>query len=120
MATQDTCCTILPYFHIPEGNLNKFKAICEKFIEKTSTEPGCLYYGFSFNGNQAHCREGYESADALLTHAKSVGELFSEALEIVELTRLEVHGPAKELEKLRGSLADLNPQYFTLELGFRR
>jgi hypothetical protein len=30
-----------------------------------------------------------------------------------------VHGPEKEIEKLRGSLADLKPQFFTLQYGFR-
>ena len=37
-----------------------------------------------------------------------------------EITRLEVHGPESELDKLREPLAALNPQFFTLEYGFRR
>jgi hypothetical protein len=31
-----------------------------------------------------------------------------------------VHGPAQEIEQLRKPLADLSPQFFTLEYGFRR
>lgn len=36
------------------------------------------------------------------------------------LTHLEVHGPDEELAKLRAPLAELNPQFFVLEYGFRR
>ena len=66
MATNDTCCTIVPYFKVREGQLESFKALCERFVETTRTEPGCLYYGFSFDGDRALCREGYENAEAAL------------------------------------------------------
>jgi hypothetical protein len=46
--------------------------------------------------------------------------LLSEALTMSDITRLEVHGPAAELAKLKVPLAGLNPQFFTLEMGFRR
>ena len=32
-----------------------------------------------------------------------------------DLTRLEVHGPAAELEKLKNPLAHLNPAWFAIE-----
>ena len=51
---------------------------------------------------------------------ENVGTLLQEALKIAELTRLEIHGPEEELAKLREPLADLKPQFFTLEYGFRR
>ena len=120
MATQDKCCTIVPYFKVQSGKLEAFKALCEQFVEKTNGESKCLFYGFSFDGDQAHCREGYEDADALLTHLGNVGSLLEEALKISELTRLEVHGLEEEISKLREPLADLKPQFFTLEYGFRR
>ena len=83
-------------------------------------EPKCLYYGFSFNGNEVHCREGYEGAEAALSHLANVGSLLEGALKISELSRLEVHGMEEELAKLRGPLADFHPTYFTLEYGIRR
>jgi hypothetical protein len=43
-----------------------------------------------------------------------------QALKIAELAQLSVHGPEQELAKLRGPLAKLKPQFFTLEYGFRR
>ena len=120
MATIDTCCTIVPYFNVPDENIAQFKALCEQFVEKTSQEEKVLYYGFSFDGNSAHCREGYVDAEGLLAHLENIGEILAEALNISEIARLEVHGPAQELEKLRGPLADLNPAFYTLEYGFRR
>lgn len=120
MATDDRCCTIVPYFKVQEGQLDAFKALSKRFVETTSTEPKCLYYGFSFDGHAAHCREGYEDAEGLLAHLENVGALLEEAFKISEVTRLEVHGPEAELAKLRGPLAGLNPQFFTLEYGFRK
>ncbi len=120
MTAQDTCCTIVPYFNIPEKNLDQFKALCEKFVEKTNQEEKVLYYGFSFDHNHAHCREGYVDAEGLLAHLDNVGELLGEALKISDIFRLEVHGPKSELAKLRESLAHLNPTFYELEYGFRR
>ena len=120
MATEDTCCTIVPYFKVHEGQLENFKNGCGAFVEKTAGEPKCLYYGFSFNGDEAHCREGYTDAEGVLTHLDNVGELLQQALEIADLTRLEIHGPESELARLREPLANLNPTFFVLEYGFRR
>lgn len=120
MTTQDTCCTIVPYFNVQGGQLDTFKDLCTRLISQTQEEPGCLYYGFSFAGNTVHCREGYVNAAALLTHIQAVGPMIEEALEISEIERLEVHGPEAELAQLKEALAGLNPQYFALECGFRR
>ncbi len=120
MTITDTCCTIVPYFQIPEENMNQFRLLCEQFVEKTQQEEKVLYYGFSFHGNAAHCREGYVDAEGLLAHLENVGELLGEALKIAKISRLEVHGPESELAKLRQPLADLNPEFYVLEYGFRR
>lgn len=122
MATQDKCCSIAPYFRVSEGQLEAFKQLCDQFVEQTNRESKCLYYGFSFDGDQVHCREGYEDAEGLLTHLENVSSLFEEALKISELTRLEIHGSEEELAKLREALSNLKPQpqFFTLKYGFRR
>ena len=122
MANPDTCCTLAPNFKIHEGQVDVFKAGCNAFVEKTLSEPGCMFYGFSFSGDEAHCREGYQDAEALLGHLDNVGALLGEALKIADLTRLEVHALESEIAKLREPLAGLklNPRFFTLETGFRR
>src|SRR5262245_21715499 len=120
MPTDDKCCTIVPYFKVHAGKLDAVKALCGQFIERTKNEPKCLYYGFSFDGDHMHCREAYADADGALAHLENVGGLLQEVLAIADLTRLEIHGPSDELAKLRAPLADFKPQFFTLEMGFRR
>lgn len=117
MFNEDTCVTLVPYFTIHEGQLNAFKALGPKFIERTKTESAVLHYAFSFDGQTAHCREGYKNAAGVLAHLDNVGDILGEALKLSELSRLEVHGPADELNQLREPLKDLNPQYFVLEAG---
>ena len=120
MATDDKCCTIVPYFKVHAGKMEEFKKLCRQFLELTRQEPKCLFYGFSFDNDNAHCREGYEGASGLLEHLNNVGSLLPEVFKLADMTRIEVHGPQEELEKLQGPLADFKPQYFTLEYGFRR
>jgi hypothetical protein len=100
--------------------MDQFKDLCEQFISVTAQEPKCLYYGFSFNGDDVHCREAYEEAEGLLTHLANVGALLNEVFKIAQVTRLEVHGIAEELAKLKEPLSNLAPTYFTLEYGIRR
>ena len=61
------------------------------------------------------CREGYESAKGVLAHFDHVGALLAEMLKVADLTRVELHGPADELEKLKRPLAHINPAWFALE-----
>ena len=75
MSTLDKCCTIVPYFKIASDKLETFNKLCEEMVAKTSGEAKCLYYGFSFDGDQAHCREGYADAEGLLAHLENVGPL---------------------------------------------
>ncbi|MBA3595372.1 MAG: antibiotic biosynthesis monooxygenase [Polaromonas sp.] len=120
MLALDTCCTLVPYFEVQDGQLDAFKALVKELINKTRAEPGCMHYTFSFSGNLAHCREGYVDAAALLAHRENVAELIGQALKIAKVVRLEVHAPEAEIEKLRGPMASPSPQFFTLEEGFRR
>ena len=121
MSTPDTCCSIAPYFKVAPGKLDEFKALTARFIEKTRSEPKCVHYAFSFDGDAVHCREGYDGAAGLLAHLENVGALLGEALKIAEVTRVEVHATAADIEQLREPLKGLNPQFFVLQSGgFRR
>jgi len=120
MSTNDSCVSIVPYFKVKEGKMNEFRDLCRRFVDKAQTEPLCLYYGFSFNGNRVHCREGYKNADGLLTHLDNVGELLKESSRYADTEILEVHGSESELAKLRKPLEGMKPQFFVLEMGFRK
>ena len=109
-----------PYFKVHPGKLEAVKAGFPRFVEKTATEKDCLFYGFTASGDEVLCREAYESADGVLAHLENVGALLAEMLKMADLTRVEVHGPAAELEKLKKPLAHLNPVWFALEASLPR
>jgi len=120
MALTDTVCTLVPYFTVQEGKLDEFKALGEQMVEQTANEQEVAFYGFSFSGQRAHCREGYHSAKGVLAHLENVDGLLKQALAIASIDLLEVHGPAAEIEQLKEPLKGLNPTFFTMETGFRR
>ncbi len=120
MSSHDSCVSLAPYFKVHKSKLGEFKGLCEQFVQQTSEEARCLYYGFTFNGDEVHCREGYEGAEGILAHLENVDHLLKEALQIADLLKLEIHGNREELAKLYEPLSALNPNYFTLEYGFRR
>jgi quinol monooxygenase YgiN len=104
-----------PYFKVHPGKAETVKAFFPQFVEKTAKEKDCLFYGFTANDEEMFCREAYENAEGLLAHVENIGALLAEMLKSADLTRIEIHGPAAELEKLKKPLADLNPKWFTLE-----
>ena len=105
-----------PYFKVHPGKLEAFKAAFPAFVQKTVAEEKNLFYGFTMNGDEVFCREGYIDADGVLKHLDNVGAMLAEALKIGDLIRLELHGPAGELDRLRKPLAYLKPAWFVLEL----
>jgi quinol monooxygenase YgiN len=112
--------SIHPYFKVHPGQMAAVKAALPLFIEKVSKEKGNLYYEFTMNGDEVFCREAYVGAAGLLAHLANVGAELAEIFKIATLARLEVHGPADELDQLRGPLAHMSPAWFVLEVGVRR
>jgi len=117
MSKLSNAVSLHPYFEIHEGNLEQFIALMPEFLKKTSNEDGCIYYDFFRNGQTAYCREAYQGAEGLLAHLENVGDLVAQFLELSDLKRIEVHGPAEEIEKLREPMAALNPEFFIRETG---
>lgn len=114
MSTLSNFVSLHPYFKAHPGKLEAIKAAMPAFVDKTKAEQKNLFYEFSVKGDEVFCREGYTDAEGLLAHLDNVGAMLAEALKIADLVRLEVHGPAAELEKLKGPLAHLNPTWFEL------
>lgn len=104
-----------PYFKVPPDKLAFLKAILPEFAAKTRDETGNLFYEFTINGDEVFCREGYVNAEALLEHLDNVREMLAAALKMADLLRLEVHGPAAQLQKLKEPLAHLNPAWFVVQ-----
>jgi quinol monooxygenase YgiN len=109
-----TFVSLHPYFKVHAGKLEVVKAGFSRFVEKTGTEKQNLFYAFTVNGDEILCREAYTDAEGVLAHLDNVGDLLAEMLTMSDLTRIEVHGPAAELEKLKKPLAHLNPAWFAI------
>eukprot|EP00090_Calanus_glacialis_P022131 TRINITY_DN3414_c1_g1_i2.p1 TRINITY_DN3414_c1_g1~~TRINITY_DN3414_c1_g1_i2.p1 ORF type:complete len:163 (-),score=56.35 TRINITY_DN3414_c1_g1_i2:80-529(-) len=116
----DTHVTILPEFNVPAGKMEEFKAGFPKFYAATKSGPGAagaLYYGFGVAGDSAYCREGYKSADAAMLHGKDIKDIIEEPMKAVGAGnfKLNVVGPAAELEKLKPSLAPRGAVFWELD-----
>ena len=109
-----------PYFKVHPGKLEEVKAMFQALSEKTASEKKNLFYEFSMNGDDVFCREAYTDADGVLAHLDNVGALLAEMFTLADVTRVELHGPAAELEKLKGPLAHLNPVWFALECSVKK
>ena len=120
MSTSSDFVSLHPYFKVHFGKLEAIKAGFPRFVEKTASEKKNLFYGFSINGDEIFCREAYTDAEGVLAHLDNVGALLAEMLTMADLTRVEVHGPAAELEKLKAPLAHLNPAWFAIEASLAR
>ena len=112
--------SIHPYFKAHPGKMEVIQALLARFVEKTSSEQKVLHYEFTQNGDEIFCREAYQDAEGVLTHLSNVGDLLNEMLKNADLLRLEFHGPAEEIDKLRQPLADLNPSWFVRVAGVVR
>jgi len=106
--------TLHPYFKVHPGKLDAFKAAFPAFVEKTKSEEKNLFYEFTVNGDEVFCREGYTDADGVLAHLENVRAMLAGAMTMADLIRVELHGPADELDKLRAPLAHLNSVFFVL------
>ena len=116
MAKLSTYVSLHPYFKVHADKLDVFKSALPAFVEKTKGEEKNLFYGFTINGDEVFCREGYTDADGVLAHLNNVGAMLAEAMKIADLIRIELHGPASELDKLREPLAHLNPAWFVSDV----
>jgi hypothetical protein len=99
----DETLTVLVYWSIRD--YARFLAGVKNFQDLTKQEEKVRYYGFCLSGAKAICREGYDCAEGFLEHLKNVGEPLEAAMEVASITRVEVHGPAAEVEKLRNPLS---------------
>lgn len=112
--------TIHPYFKAHPGKQEQVDAVMEKFVARTQGEPNCLFYEFTVLDDAVFCREGYAGAAGVLHHLENIGEILGEMLTVSDLTRLEFHGPADEIDQLRGPLGHLNPAWFVRRHGVVR
>jgi len=113
--------SIHPYFKVKPGKLDAFKAALPPIINAVAAEKKCAYFDFFVNDDIVYCREAYFGADGVLEHIANVGPMLPSLFALADPVRIEVHGPAGELAKLKNSpLAGLNPVWFTHIDGVKR
>lgn len=117
MADQSNVVSIHPYFKIHDGKLEEVKALLPEFVAKVENEEACLYYNFTMHGDELFCREGYVGAAGAVAHVENVQAELDKLFALVDLTRIEVHGPAAELEKLKEPFAALDPSWWAYQTG---
>lgn len=117
MADQSNVVSIHPYFKIHEGKMDEVRALLPKFIAKVENEEAALYYNFTLHEDELFCREGYVGAAGALAHVENVGPELDRLFEMVDIIRVEVHGPAEELEPLKEPFADLSPTWWAYQCG---
>jgi len=115
-----TTVSIHPYFKPHEGKLAEFIDGMPAFVERTRSEEAVLFYDFTVCDGIVFCREAYVGGEGALAHLRNVGDLLEKALGLAELVRLEVHGAATELDKMREALKDLPVSWFVLETGLEK
>jgi len=120
MANPQNLVTINPYFKAHAGRVDEFHALMREFVEKTRPEKGCYFYEFTTVDDRGFCREGYEGAAGVLAHLENVGELLGRMGKIADMTSLEFHGPAAEIDQLREPLAHLPATFFVHLCGIDR
>jgi quinol monooxygenase YgiN len=112
--------SIHPYFKVKPGRLAEARAFLARFVALVEKEPANLYYDFTLRDDVVFCREAYVGAQGLLDHSAGVATALGEFLQIADLIRLEIHGSAAELEKLRPAFGPMNPEWFVFECGVSR
>lgn len=93
--------TLHPYFEVQDGKIEDFSALWKAAgVEVEANEPGCQFYEFTFNGNVAFCREGYDTAESVQIHLGNVKETLDKVCQVSKLIKFEIHGPASEVTNL--------------------
>lgn len=117
MNSRQDVVSVHPYFKVHAGKLAEFRAILPAMIAKVSAEPGTLAYEIGANGDEFMFREAYAGAAGWQAHMVNTDALVAKLLQASTVTRLEVHGPAGELDKLRAQVAAMNPVWYARETG---
>lgn len=110
--------TLEPYFKI--NDMDKAMELIPQFIERTKSETGLVYYGFTINGDILHCQEAYVDGEATMAHLDNVMDLLGELLNHAELIDLSIKGPEEEVEKTIEGTKDFGTVYYNIATGLSK
>jgi len=102
---ENTLCTMTPHYTISDWAAAR--PLMQGIVDKSSKEAGCNYFGWTKRGDTLHSLEAFVDGDALKAHVDNVRPLMDELQQgPAALERVEVHGPASELAKIKNAAKD--------------
>ena len=98
------------------------KRLMADYLDKTRTQRGTMYSGWTVCGDKIFCREAFGEAEFLLEHMSSVRPTLDALLQpgTARLLEMQLHGPAAELSKVEGAFDGLDAQCFEGVSGFTK
>ena len=112
--------TIQPTFTIKD--LAKAEPFMKKCVDLTRTEAGCMYYGWTIQGDKLFCREAYVDAKAVQAHLENIGAAVGEMLDsgAASLDKIEFHGPKEGWPTFKKSADALGAIYWDRYASFSK
>ena len=114
-AWENTFLTLQPTFVVEDWA--KARPLMAEFLDKTRTQRGAMYSGWTVCGDKLFCREAFAESAFLLEHLSSVRPSLDALLE-PGLLEMQLHGPADELGKCEAAMEGLDAQAFEVFSGF--
>ena len=107
MSLDTTMVSIHPHFTIKDGKMDQCIALLEEILALTKAkEPDCLFFNITACGSdKAFVREAYKDGAAALFHLKNMGHMIPKLFEVADI-KVQVHGPAEEIDPLKAVLED--------------
>jgi len=108
----DPIIMMYPYFKVSPEQFEQWKEHCDEFYKAAMETDDLLCYGMAFNDGGVHVRQGYRSAAALLEHLRRADRPMTDALKHSTLQRVEVHGPRRQLAKVKRQMTKVGDCLF--------
>ena len=107
MTLETKMVSIHPHFIIKDGKMDQCIALLEEILVLTkSNEPDCLFFNITKCGSdKAYVREAYKDGAAALNHFENMGHMIPKLYEVADI-KVQVQGPANEIEPLKSILPD--------------
>ena len=116
-AWENTFLTLQPTLVVEDWA--KARPLMAEFLDKTRTQRGAMYSGWTVCGDKLFCREAFAESAFLLEHLREVRPSLDALLEpgTARLLEMQLHGPADELSKCAAAMDGLDTQAFEIVSG---
>ena len=117
-AWENTFLTLQPTLVVEDWA--KARPLMAEFLDKTRTQRGAMYSGWTVCGDKLFCREAFAESAFLLEHLREVRPSLDALLApgTTRLLEMQLHGPADELSKCAAAMDGLDTQAFEIVSGF--